>query len=633
MRIKSYLLSFVLFFAAIAFAEPSAPKDMMLIVLAGQSNMSGRGFIEPEDKIPIPNVYTLDKEGKWVPSVEPTHFDRVTCGVCLGRVFARKLHEKYPEQPIGIIPCAVGGSPIETWKPKAVFRKKGYPDEHPYDDAIRRINIAKKDGRFVAVLWHQGCSNAQGKRDFDEAKENYRKKLEALIARFRGDVPELANVPFIMGKLRSFRPGMKIEHVNQAIDEVAKSVKNTAAVSEEGLKANPDKLHYNRASLIMFGERYFKAFEELCGREDKAKQGPEHECTSWLAFSDLTKNNTNLLHKNRDAKARNLTVLISSKGTKFKWIGLGGPAPSQGTDQAQNDGSPCMGINEAGLAAVVNSGEKCTDNSSNPNGKGTPAILKEVLSNCGTADEALEMLTGFVRNNDYYHNNSGSIFFFLDRNAAYIVEMTAHFISHQRFDHGYAYRANIWHNPGMMAYSDGTVKSFLGSANREYMLKGALNRTLREKGLLTLADFRNISRLYEQEDTPIDRRLCSKYTNSASTLEIDREFPAQLSSEYVTIGPPRNTLYVPVPICANAVHPKMQSLEWAKAAWTRFDEKGGEAEIPKEWLDFESKSTAEYSAAKEKARALLKENKVKEAETLLQDTAMKIWDAAAKLLL
>ncbi|MBO4513362.1 MAG: hypothetical protein J5746_11425 [Victivallales bacterium] len=629
MRIKYFLLSLILFFAAMAIAEPPEMKDMMLIVLTGQSNMAGRGIVEPEDKIPIPNVYTLDKENKWIPSVEPTHFDRVTAGTCLGRTFARKLHEKYPDRLIGIIPCAVGGSPIEVWKPGAVFKKKGYPDEHPYDDAIKRINIAKKNGRFVAVLWHQGCSNAQGKREFDVAKENYRKKLEALIARFRGDVPELANAPFIIGKLRSFRAGMKIDHVNQAIDEVVKNVKNTAAVSEEGLEPNADKLHYNRASLIMFGERYYKAFEDLCGKEE-AKQGPDHECTSWLAFADLTKNNTHLLHKNRDAKARDIMVLISAKDTKYKWIGLGGAEPGK------TDGWPCMGMNEAGLASVMNSGEKCTDNSGDQKAKTTPVILKEILSNCRTIDEALERLKLIAKNNEYSHKDAGSIFFFMDKEAAYIVEMTAHFITSQLFDHGYAYRANRWHNPGMAAYACSTVKSYLGSSNREYEVRTAMNNTLQNKGKFTVEDSMEMSRMYKMDDSPIDRRVCSKYTNSACTLEIDREYPAQLSTAYVTMGPPRNTIYVPVPICAIKVHEKMLSREWTQASWKRFDEKGdkaGEADIPQEWLDYENKSLAEYRNAKDKARALLKANKVKEAEALMQDAAMKIWDGAAKLLM
>lgn len=43
-------------------------------------------------------------------------------------------------------------------------------------------------------------------------------------------------------------------------------------------------------------------------------QGISHECTSWLVFSDLTKNNTNLLHKNRDSPKQNIAVLLNVKG-------------------------------------------------------------------------------------------------------------------------------------------------------------------------------------------------------------------------------------------------------------------------------------------------------------------------------
>lgn len=263
MRIRSFLVCVALLFASSAFAEPPVFKDMLLVVLAGQSNMAGRGIIAPEDKIPIPNVYKLDKDGNWAPSIEPTHYDKTTAGVCLGRTFARLLHEKYPERIIGIVPCAVGGSAIEHWTPGAKFKIKKDTTVNPYDDALERIRRAQKDGKIVALLWHQGCSNALKQREYDVAKEDYRKKLVELIARFRTDIPELGNVPFIMGHLLSFRPEMKIEHVNQAIDEVAKSVPNTATVSAEGMKPKKDNLHYDRASLMIFGERYFRAYEGM----------------------------------------------------------------------------------------------------------------------------------------------------------------------------------------------------------------------------------------------------------------------------------------------------------------------------------------------------------------------------------
>ena len=73
----------------------------------------------------------------------------------------------------------------------------------------------------------------------------------------------------------------------------------------------------------------------------------DHECTSWLVMRDLTGNNTNILHKNRDAHARDITLYLSPVDSPRKWIASG------------NGGSTTMGLNASGLAGVMNSGEKC----------------------------------------------------------------------------------------------------------------------------------------------------------------------------------------------------------------------------------------------------------------------------------
>ena len=355
----------------------------------------------------------------------------------------------------------------------------------------------------------------------------------------------------------------------------------------------------------------------------------DHECTSWLAFHDLTGNNTNLLHKNRDAvtfPSRDVGVLLSPAGTRFQWVGLGN------TEIGQTDGKLCMSINEKGLAGVMNSGEKCTDNSTNPNGKGSPAILKEVMGNCASADEAVEMLRGFVEKNDYFHDNRGSIFFFLDKDCGYIVEMTAHYISPMRYDHGYSFRANIWHNPDMAAYADNDVEKYLNSANREYMVLTGFNRAIRAHGRFALEDSLALSREIELPNTPIERRVCSKYTNSSATLELDREFPSLLSTAYVLIGPPRQTICVPIPIVMREVHPTMLSHAWRFAAWKRFDEVGVEAPVPAEWLSFERESFGQYRAAQGKARELMRAGQQEEATSLMRTATMDIWNAAANLL-
>ena len=56
--------------------EVKAPKDMKLVLLVGQSNMSGRAPVTDEFKKPIDRCYKLNRDGKWALATNPFHFDR-----------------------------------------------------------------------------------------------------------------------------------------------------------------------------------------------------------------------------------------------------------------------------------------------------------------------------------------------------------------------------------------------------------------------------------------------------------------------------------------------------------------------------------------------------------------------------
>ena len=58
----------------------SQPPPLDIVLLAGQSNMAGRGPIEASDRVPAPHVWMLDREGHWRPAVEPVHYDAVSEG-------------------------------------------------------------------------------------------------------------------------------------------------------------------------------------------------------------------------------------------------------------------------------------------------------------------------------------------------------------------------------------------------------------------------------------------------------------------------------------------------------------------------------------------------------------------------
>ena len=94
--------------------EPAAPPaDMQVFLLAGQSNMVGRGRIVPEDRWTHPRIFMLTKDLSWVPARHPVHFSggvTPTIGLGLCMDFAKVLVDRDPNLTIGFVPCAVGGT-------------------------------------------------------------------------------------------------------------------------------------------------------------------------------------------------------------------------------------------------------------------------------------------------------------------------------------------------------------------------------------------------------------------------------------------------------------------------------------------------------------------------------------------
>ena len=232
----------------------------------------------------------------------------------------------------------------------------------------------------------------------------------------------------------------------------------------------------------------------LCGDYRLAAwEDPElqHECTSWMVFKDLTKNNTHILHKNRDSAARNVAVLLSPVSSPRKWIALG----SKNTN---------AGINASGLAGAMNSGEPCPDPSNDKTKKGTPAQLQEILTHCDTAAQAVERLRKMVKAGDYCHGDKGSIFFFMDRKEGYICEFTPKVFTVQKYGQGYAVRANIWQNPGMRLHSRSTLKRYLDSSARAHSLlyrrADYVSGILRKRAVFGSIDDHRISRHRKRRD-------------------------------------------------------------------------------------------------------------------------------------
>ena len=238
------LLPCLLLAAACAPAQ-TLPDHMSLFLLIGQSNMSGRGTVGPSDQLTNPRIFMLTKDLAWKLARDPVHFDKRAAGVGLCSEFARTLVKSDPNIVVGLIPCAVGATTLDQWKPGGEL----------YANAVARAREAMKRGTLAGILWHQGESDSA-----HDKVVTYGDRFVSMIAQLRRDLGA-EKVPLVIGELGRFRQSNA--EFNAALPALAQRVPLCACVSSEGLTAGSDNLHFNTTSLYILGKRYATAYAGL----------------------------------------------------------------------------------------------------------------------------------------------------------------------------------------------------------------------------------------------------------------------------------------------------------------------------------------------------------------------------------
>ncbi|KAK6938637.1 Sialate O-acetylesterase domain [Dillenia turbinata] len=216
-----------------------------IIILAGQSNMSGRGgginetwdwFVPPESKPNPPSVLRLSAGLAWLEAEEPLHKDidiNMTCGV----------------------------GPAPETGPDWVSALRDWRDYHeqvgsrrlPIQSNGKESKAALLDGGTIrAILWHQGESDTLTK----EEAGHYRERLERFIDDVRSDL-QLPTVPFILVALASAE-GPYIDMVRGA--QLGMDLPNVQCVDAKGLALEPAHLHLSTSSQVKLGEMLGDAF-------------------------------------------------------------------------------------------------------------------------------------------------------------------------------------------------------------------------------------------------------------------------------------------------------------------------------------------------------------------------------------
>jgi hypothetical protein len=223
-------------------------KDSLLVyIMAGQSNMAGRGLIEPQDTVTDLRILTIDSAGELVIAKEPLHFyhpgfSGLDCGVS----FAKDLLSYAPPgSKICLVPCAMSSTSVQEWLGDSSHGVK------LYTNMITRAQIAMQRGVLRGVLWHQGESNAE-----DSARAaNYDDDLGAFIQKIRKDV-HVYGLPFFAATLADFCARPFKDQINAEIRSASDKLTGLYVISTADLSCRPDNVHFDAAGQREMGRRF-----------------------------------------------------------------------------------------------------------------------------------------------------------------------------------------------------------------------------------------------------------------------------------------------------------------------------------------------------------------------------------------
>lgn len=226
-------------------------------LMVGQSNMAGRGDFGEVPGIRNPLCHML-RNGRWQPMSEPINPDRAVYGIRFhsGISLAASFADEYAKcfnKPVGLIPCADGGTTIDEWMEGELL----------FDHAVMQTKLAKRTSKLKGILWHQGESDCLTYESLDAYGEKLVKVISALKKAIDGE-----NLPVLIGEISNdISDSWKMEkrniEFNKRLPEIIKEIPNSAIVSADGLELKADGVHFTSKACREFGKRYFEVYKEM----------------------------------------------------------------------------------------------------------------------------------------------------------------------------------------------------------------------------------------------------------------------------------------------------------------------------------------------------------------------------------
>ncbi|XP_060194047.1 probable carbohydrate esterase At4g34215 [Lycium barbarum] len=245
-------------------------KNVQVFLLAGQSNMAGRGGVirkivggnvtkvwngfVPQECKPNQKIIRFNAAQKWEEAHEPLNYGidcLASCGLGPGMAFANEILKRDSNfGVIGLVPCARGGTGLFKWRRGSL----------PYDELVKRAKLAEKDGGIIrGLLWYHGESDVKG----GDGYRDYKINLEKFIHDLRSDLnsPNLPILQVVLPYPKKPFKGPYIEEVRTA--QLAINISNVIKIDAKGLEIGPDGIHLTTPAQVQLGHMFAHAFLSL----------------------------------------------------------------------------------------------------------------------------------------------------------------------------------------------------------------------------------------------------------------------------------------------------------------------------------------------------------------------------------
>ena len=342
-------------------------------------------------------------------------------------------------------------------------------------------------------------------------------------------------------------------------------------------------------------------------------------CTSWIIHRSCVKDGRMILQKCRDSRVDKLSADIRTAPDGRRWMRIG-----------TGDFYATFSMNDKGLVATMNDGDDLTVK--HPGGEklgiGTGDILRKVMFECDNAYDAAVIIRDYGRN--MRRNGRGGTLLVADPKRAFLIDVGPGYGEMKELTGGRVIISNCLHLPGIEEISRQKVGSLHSDRAREANVRAAL-KAEKVDGKYTPRGTIKVSRM-RCGKTIKEKFPFRKNSQGCVCFEIDGEFPAQLSTAYIALGPQQHTFYIPCPMALRQFPKQFGSGEWGDLA-LNFRKKAGDGhKLVGELFAFEDRIIPEYEQAREEARKLLRAGKRAEAEKLLNDLFDRYFAEAEKLL-